>query len=69
MKSSGIGTSILAREMALDIADALYEPTVGEHIPGVANVLVDHLSRIYEQASAPIACPSMPSTPPIFRGP
>ena len=54
MKTSGVGTSILAREMALDIADALYEPSVCEHIPGIANVIADHLSRISEQAGAPL---------------
>ena len=54
MKTSGVGASILAREMALDIADALYEPTVCEHIPGIANVLADHQSRISEQAGAPL---------------
>ena len=54
MKTSGIGTSILARDMALDIADALYEPSVCEHIPGIANVIADHLSRMSEQAGAPL---------------
>ena len=54
MKTSGVGTSILAREMALDIADALYEPSVCEHIPGIANVIADHLSRMSEQAGAPL---------------
>ena len=54
MKTSGVGTSILAREMALNIADALYEPNVCEHIPGIANVIADHLSRMTEQADAPL---------------
>ena len=36
---------LIAREAALDVADGLYEPLVVEHIPGVANVLADVLSR------------------------
>ena len=47
LKTSGHGTSIVAREMALDIAQSEYRPDVAEHIPGVDNVLADLLSRKY----------------------
>ena len=46
MKAKGAGTSLVAREMALDIAEAVYEASVAAHIPGVANVLADFISRM-----------------------
>ena len=36
-KASGVGTGIIARELALDVAKACYVPTVVEHVPGIAN--------------------------------
>ena len=48
-KTSGYGTSVIARETALDIADALYEPNIAEHIPGTTNLIADHLSRMRER--------------------
>ena len=45
MRASGQCTSLIARELALDIADALYEPLVVSHVPGIANILADWLSR------------------------
>jgi hypothetical protein len=44
--SDGLG--LIARELALDIAEAVYGPDVSEHIPGIANVTADTLSRRYE---------------------
>ena len=38
MKANGPGTSI----MALDIADCLYSPAIGEHVPGVTNKLAEY---------------------------
>jgi hypothetical protein len=45
LKTSGHGTSIIARELALDIAHTEYRPCIAEHIPGVDNVIADALSR------------------------
>jgi hypothetical protein len=45
LKTSGHGTSIVARELALDIAHSEYRPSIAEHIPGVENVIADALSR------------------------
>ena len=45
LKTSGHGTSIVAREMALDIAHSEYKPNVAQHIPGIDNVVADALSR------------------------
>ena len=39
---------VVARELALDIADAIYQPTLASHIPGIANVAADMLSRRYQ---------------------
>ena len=38
--------AIIARELALDIAAAMYTPDVVEHVPGVSNIAADSLSRI-----------------------
>ena len=35
----------VARELALDIADGIYQPQICEHIPGIANISPDILSR------------------------
>ena len=51
LKASGPGTSLIAREAALDIAQAIYEPAIVEHIPGVANTLADLLSRLTQSRS------------------
>ena len=39
---------IIARELALDIADSIYEPQLVSHVPGIANVASDALSRKYQ---------------------
>ena len=35
----------VAREFALDMAESSYEPTLIQHVPGVANAISDVLSR------------------------
>ena len=57
LTTRGTGCGIVAREVALDIASSTYEPLVGEHIPGIANVTCDALSRRY-QPSTTFALPS-----------
>ncbi len=47
---------IIARELALDICDSLYEPDLVSHIPGVANKAADSLSRKY-QPDTPFVIP------------
>ena len=37
---------IVARELALDVADSSYSPDIVEHIPGLSNVAADALSRL-----------------------
>ena len=39
---------LIAKEIALLYSEAAHEPRIFEHVPGVANVLADALSRIYE---------------------
>ena len=39
---------VVARELALDISDSVYQPQLASHIPGVANVTADALSRKFE---------------------
>ena len=38
----------LARELALEFSEAAYEPRVVAHLPGVANVVADTLSRRFD---------------------
>ncbi|CAK0818485.1 unnamed protein product, partial [Prorocentrum cordatum] len=60
LKSSSRGLNIIARELALELAEAAHRPLVAEHIPGAANVLADVLSRA--------ADPSKPrALPPALR--
>ena len=59
LKAKGAGTSIISREMALDIAEAVYSPSIASHLPGVANITADVLSRFDE---------GNPSLPPHLRG-
>ena len=40
--------NLIARELALDVADAIYQPQICEHVPGVANIAADALSRKYD---------------------
>ena len=47
-KAQGYACSILARELALDIATASFLPVAGVHIPGVSNVVTDALSRKFQ---------------------
>ena len=48
MKTKGLAPGIIAREMALDIADAGYRPSIAEHVPGDHNVIPDMLSRKFQ---------------------
>ena len=38
---------IIAREMALDVAELAYAPDVINHVPGISNKTADILSRLY----------------------
>ena len=58
LKTKGKGTSIIAREVALDVAMACYQPAIVEHVPGIANVTCDSLSRKYQPGVA-FALPSL----------
>ena len=48
LKTTGPGTSMVGRELALVIARACYKPRVACHLPGVANVVADGLSRRFQ---------------------
>ena len=45
--------ALLGRELALVYAQAVFVPIIGAHIPGVANVTADHLSRQAQPGSPP----------------
>jgi len=46
-RASGAGVNIIAKELALDMAEAVYRPTLVEHLPGVMNIAADALSRLF----------------------
>ena len=46
--TASLGLGIIAREMALDVADMVYTPDIAAHIPGIANLSADVLSRKFE---------------------
>ena len=46
-KGSSAAWSVIARELALEVAEAAYRPLLAEHIPVVANVTADTLSRLH----------------------
>ena len=48
LKTSGKAPGIIAREIALDVAAALYIPNIAEHVPGTHNVVPDALSRKFQ---------------------
>jgi len=48
MRPSSPQLCLLGQEMALDFADASFSPIISQHIPGVANVVADKLSRWHQ---------------------
>ena len=48
LKVYGTGPGIIARELAMVIGCATFRPDVFSHVPGLANVTADALSRRYE---------------------
>jgi hypothetical protein len=48
LKTSGTGSGIIAREIALDLAQSEYKPNVVQHVPGVDNIVADELSRKFQ---------------------
>ncbi len=48
LRGKGQGPAAIGRELALDLAEGLYRPDVGEHVPGIANAGPDLLSRMSE---------------------
>ena len=44
--TSSRSLGIVAREVALDVAEAVYSPDISEHIPGFTNRTADVLSRL-----------------------
>ena len=48
MKVSGQGPGIIAQELAMVIGCATFRPNVFSHVPGLANVTADMLSRRFE---------------------
>jgi hypothetical protein len=48
LKARGKGANLIAREIALDLSDASFQPNMVEHVPGIMNVAADELSRKFE---------------------
>ena len=57
LRTKGSATGVIAREIALDVAQSTYQPNIVEHIGGNTNVVADALSRQYSPERVPIpAC-------------
>ena len=48
MQPKSKSLAIVAREIALDIANAAYAPDFNEHVPGISNLMADELSRKHQ---------------------
>ena len=48
LKSDGYGCNLIAREIALDVAQMCYKPDTAQHVRGMANIGADTLSRLAE---------------------
>ena len=48
MKGKGFGVNLVARELALVLADGAFRPEVVKHISGASNVVADILSRSFQ---------------------
>ena len=48
MKGKGFGVNLVARELALVLADGAFRPEVVKHISGASNVVADILSRRFQ---------------------
>ena len=57
MKSTGDGMNLIARELALDVAESVYEPSVAEHLPGVTNDMAERHSRLDQHGDSPTPSP------------
>ena len=65
MKADGFGVGIISREIALDVAESLYEPNICSHIPGTTNIIADTLSRMPDVVSSPSTSTSASSFTPL----
>ena len=63
LKTQSKQLATLAREFSLDLGTASFKPEVVQHLPGIANVVADSLSRKYEPGRRYVhhCSPSMPS--------
>ena len=58
LKTASDGTSLIAREVGLDIADAVHTPILRPPIPGMTTPVLSHfLSRWESNASSPLPAP------------
>ena len=58
-RASSPALGMVAREMALDIAEAVYTPDVVSHVPGIAHKVADGLSRRCEPHKGVWKLPSL----------
>ena len=57
LRGRGEGLNFVARELALDLGDCAFIPSLVEHLPGVANDLSDSLSRRTDPKKQPWSFP------------
>ena len=68
---SATGRGLIAKELALELAEGTFEPQKITHLPGISNDLADALSRLAEErAQVPDILKDVPRcTPPRRTAP
>ena len=59
LKGSGDALTLVAKELALDLGKCEYMPRIISHLPGVANVTADLLSRRFDPSKSPWSIPDL----------
>ena len=59
LTGKGEALTLVAKELALDLAQCEYMPKTISHLPGVANVMADVLSRKFDPAKSNWAIPHL----------
>ena len=54
LKAHSPNLALIARELALTLAHGVHVPDMVQHLPGIANVIADALSRTHQPGSKPV---------------
>ena len=69
LKTQSRQLATIAREFALDLGTACFKPEVAQHVPGIANVVADSLSRKFEPGKPYVHHPSLANSEEVVPPP